>query len=359
MTNSPLTSCVWCVVLLCLLTIYVGNEPSSSSHIFPQVQVIKAERSTFSKSKSFENNNEPSSVTSVVMLPNNNQKVVQNASNADKSPNTLPRKGSTTRGKKRVGAPPAAARRPPKKRSVPIGPMQIKMIKRTNTSDHITHVGTLPTAVSPVPVASSSNRRPKTIHRETTSTSSTTTTTSSVKKSTYQDPTKPLAKLVNGILPQYQPIKDSPLLEVASYHMGNDNFKTTRKKVHTDPIANIPPPSSTSTTATPYKKPNFLLFLFDDSGYADLGINNNNKASSSSSSSSSTSATPFLDDLATKSLRLTDFYVISSICTPSRAGLLTGRYGARTGVLKHIPPFSSGGLTESETTIASYLKRGG
>ena len=51
--------------------------------------------------------------------------------------------------------------------------------------------------------------------------------------------------------------------------------------------------------------------------------------------------TPHIDQLAQEGMRFTDFYSASSVCTPSRAGLLTGRYpirmGLASGVLFHIP----------------------
>ncbi len=67
-------------------------------------------------------------------------------------------------------------------------------------------------------------------------------------------------------------------------------------------------------------KPNIILIVSDDQGYHDLGSYGNADIIS-----------PNLDKLAAEGLRFTDFYVTSSICTPSRSGLLTGRYPQRNG----------------------------
>lgn len=53
---------------------------------------------------------------------------------------------------------------------------------------------------------------------------------------------------------------------------------------------------------------------------------------------------------------LTDFHAAASVCTPSRAGLLTGRLGLRTGVAKNFGPFSKAGLPLNETTLAEMLR---
>ena len=74
------------------------------------------------------------------------------------------------------------------------------------------------------------------------------------------------------------------------------------------------------------KKPNFIIFFSDDTGWGDLGANG-----------VAPSETPNLDKLAAGGLRFTDFHAGASVCTPSRAALMTGRLGARTGVtVSHI-----------------------
>jgi uncharacterized sulfatase len=62
------------------------------------------------------------------------------------------------------------------------------------------------------------------------------------------------------------------------------------------------------------RPPNIIVVLADDLGYGDLA-----------SYGSKLIATPNLDRMAAEGLRMTDFYASANICTPSRAGLLTGR----------------------------------
>ena len=62
-------------------------------------------------------------------------------------------------------------------------------------------------------------------------------------------------------------------------------------------------------------KPNIIIFFTDDQGYADVGVYG-----------ATGYETPHLDKLASEGIRFTDFYVPATVCTPSRAGLLTGRY---------------------------------
>ena len=57
-----------------------------------------------------------------------------------------------------------------------------------------------------------------------------------------------------------------------------------------------------------------------------------------------------------RGLRLTDFHAGSSVCTPSRAALMTGRHGLRTGVNANFNPYSLGGLPLSEVTLAELLR---
>src|SRR6476659_3576097 len=68
-------------------------------------------------------------------------------------------------------------------------------------------------------------------------------------------------------------------------------------------------------------RPNVLVIMTDDQGYGDLACNGNPVV-----------RTPNLDKLAKESVRLTNFYVCP-VCSPTRAGLLTGRYNYRTGVV--------------------------
>lgn len=93
--------------------------------------------------------------------------------------------------------------------------------------------------------------------------------------------------------------------------------------------------------------PNVILIFADDMGYADA-----------SSFGAPLIETPHLDQMATDGIRLTDFYVPHSICTPSRAALLTGRYAWRTGSPKVIFP-GDNGLNAQEVTIAEAVREVG
>ncbi|WKN30349.1 sulfatase-like hydrolase/transferase [Porifericola rhodea] len=91
-------------------------------------------------------------------------------------------------------------------------------------------------------------------------------------------------------------------------------------------------------------KPNILLMVADDMGYADLncygGLSN----------------TPHLNQLAKEGIRLTNFYAAASNCSPSRAGLLTGKSPARLGMYSYRPQGHPMHLRTSEVTIAEALQ---
>lgn len=96
-------------------------------------------------------------------------------------------------------------------------------------------------------------------------------------------------------------------------------------------------------------KPNIVVIFCDDLGYGDL-----------SSFGHPTIKTPHLDRLAAEGQKWTSFYVAASVCTPSRAALLTGRYPIRSGMCSDrrrvLFPDSKGGLPPDEITIARHLK---
>jgi arylsulfatase A len=99
-------------------------------------------------------------------------------------------------------------------------------------------------------------------------------------------------------------------------------------------------------------KPNFIVIFADDLGYGDLGIFGH-----------PTIKTPNLDKMAVEGQKWTNFYVAAPVCTPSRAGLLTGRLPIRSGMCSDkrrvLFPDSNGGLPQSEITIARALKEKG
>jgi arylsulfatase A-like enzyme len=102
------------------------------------------------------------------------------------------------------------------------------------------------------------------------------------------------------------------------------------------------------------RPPNVVLIVADDLGYGDLGVFGN-----------PTIRTPRLDRMAAEGQKWTSFYVAESVCTPSRAALLTGRLPVRSGMnavddLRRVFfPDSTGGLPASEITIAELLKARG
>ena len=95
-------------------------------------------------------------------------------------------------------------------------------------------------------------------------------------------------------------------------------------------------------------RPNVVVMNVDDTGYGDYGFNNPN-----------TDDTPHLDRLRARGMRFSDLHAGASVCTPSRASLVTGRLGVRTGVTGNFMPYSIGGLPHGEMTIAALLKRHG
>jgi arylsulfatase A len=95
-------------------------------------------------------------------------------------------------------------------------------------------------------------------------------------------------------------------------------------------------------------RPNFIVIFADDLGYGDIGVFGH-----------PTIKTPNLDKMAAEGQKWTNFYVASSVCSPSRAALLTGRLPVRTGVTGVLFPDSKTGLSQSEITVAKVLKDNG
>lgn len=94
------------------------------------------------------------------------------------------------------------------------------------------------------------------------------------------------------------------------------------------------------------RKPNLIVVLADDLGYGDLGVFGNGVI-----------RTPNIDRMAAEGVRLTTFYASANVCTPSRAGLLSGRYPIRTGLARDvIRQTDKHGLPLSEITIAEALR---
>ena len=95
--------------------------------------------------------------------------------------------------------------------------------------------------------------------------------------------------------------------------------------------------------------PNYIVIFVDDMGYGDLGVYGN-----------PTISTPHLNKMANEGQKWTQFYSAASVCTPSRAALLTGRLPIRSGMASSknpvLFPNSLSGLPATELTLAEKLK---
>jgi arylsulfatase A-like enzyme len=115
-----------------------------------------------------------------------------------------------------------------------------------------------------------------------------------------------------------------------------------------------------SARSTNKELPNIVIIFTDDQGYSDVGVYGAEGFS-----------TPNLDEIANDGMKFTDFYVGSSVCSPSRAALLTGCYPQRVGIPGVLFPEkvnaewtpnerrTKTGLHKDETTIAEMLKERG
>jgi arylsulfatase A-like enzyme/predicted neuraminidase len=105
---------------------------------------------------------------------------------------------------------------------------------------------------------------------------------------------------------------------------------------------------SAGAASSTSRVPNIIVILADDLGYSDLGSYGNTLIQ-----------TPHLDALAASGMRFTDFHSNSSVCTPTRAALLTGRYQQRAGVETVFGMNPDEGLSPNVRTLPEYLKSAG
>lgn len=91
------------------------------------------------------------------------------------------------------------------------------------------------------------------------------------------------------------------------------------------------------------RPPNIVILLADDLGWADLGVHGSTEI-----------RTPHIDALAAQGLRFANAYATASLCAPSRAGLLTGRYPHRFGMERNRDE-----MPASERTMAEILREAG
>lgn len=95
-------------------------------------------------------------------------------------------------------------------------------------------------------------------------------------------------------------------------------------------------------------KPNILIVLCDDLGYGDLSCYGHPHIK-----------TPNLDKLAAEGIKLTDCYAAAPVCSPARAGMLTGRTPYRCGIYDWIPSNNPMHLRRQEQTVATLLRDNG
>jgi arylsulfatase A len=98
----------------------------------------------------------------------------------------------------------------------------------------------------------------------------------------------------------------------------------------------------------PSQLPNIVFIFTDDLGYGDLGC-----------FGATDIATPNIDQIAAEGIKFTSFLSASPVCSPSRAGLLTGRMPQRMGINAVFFPESLTGMDPEEITIAEILKEKG
>ncbi|MCB0009206.1 MAG: sulfatase-like hydrolase/transferase, partial [Anaerolineales bacterium] len=127
----------------------------------------------------------------------------------------------------------------------------------------------------------------------------------------------------------------------------------------TEQLLNAVPPA-----ADPAGLPNIVVIMADDLGYGDLGAYGGELIQ-----------TPAIDSLAAAGVKLTNFYACAAVCTPSRAGMLTGRYPIRTLLTLPLYPknhpmeyvlklvdryqYDVTGIPTDEATLAELLGRRG
>ena len=95
----------------------------------------------------------------------------------------------------------------------------------------------------------------------------------------------------------------------------------------------------------PRKKPNLVWIWCDNLAYGDLGCYGNSRIQ-----------TPVIDELAASGVRFTQYYIAHTVCSPSRAALLTGRQPFRAGVVDVLRPDSPSGIPADEITLGEALR---
>ncbi|MEY3394540.1 MAG: hypothetical protein RL346_776 [Verrucomicrobiota bacterium] len=107
--------------------------------------------------------------------------------------------------------------------------------------------------------------------------------------------------------------------------------------------------STTLGSGRSAQSPNIVYVLFDDMGYGEPGCYRTDTKLK----------TPNIDRLAARGMRFTDAHSASSVCTPTRYGLLTGRYPLRIGQFGVLTSYDPPIIPESRLTVASLLRQNG
>ena len=109
----------------------------------------------------------------------------------------------------------------------------------------------------------------------------------------------------------------------------------------------MPGTSRAGAKAQPEQPPNIVYILADDMGYGDLACQN----------PESKIPTPHLDKLACEGIRFTDAHSPSAVCTPTRYGILTGRYCWRSRLKKSVLwPWDRTLIEAERLTVGKLLK---
>ena len=132
----------------------------------------------------------------------------------------------------------------------------------------------------------------------------------------------------------------------------HDNFYFIlfKKLVVISLVAYLTPRIASATTANKISHPNVIVIYTDDQGYGDASCFNKD----------SQFVTPNIDRLAQEGVLFTDGHCSDTVCTPSRYGLLTGRYSWRTELKRGVFQAERHCLiSDQRMTVASFLRANG